>query len=419
MAKREMEEIKEEWRQHLAKEKRRQKAEEMGRKRVEVEEVEESSDEGDDDQEEDEKEEEEEERWKDDEEEEIKKEWEKRRELAETTSEKEAEEKTAKPEKKEAAPPVATPAAGRKMLIEEVTEGEEDVVVEGNKKIVEIDFEEEDEKEEEEEDDDDESGAGDAEKEAEEEEKQECEEMRRLNTSLSRLEVETDLAKRSFQILDGLDVDDDDDDDDGEEGGLEEISLVQKEETKEQASPGRKQKTAWIEEITILEEGQRPSSLTPPPSPSPRPAPPPPPPRQTQLTSNYEFVQRYNALKRGDVAGFRRLLADVAPAQIPKFVSNKLDGPMLQLFVDAVADLVVGDHEGLPETGTGDLDDAFQILNHLHRVERFSIVFMFAGEAERTKLTKTFGAMKRMRCQDNAFSDHDVTALTGKYGLKM
>ena len=108
------------------------------------------------------------------------------------------------------------------------------------------------------------------------------------------------------------------------------------------------------------------------------------------------------------------------PDKIPKIVSNKLDGPMLELFIDAVADIVFeggGSGSGDDDNDPLQLDDAFAILARLRQCDRFAIVFMFAGDAERRKLTRSLAAMKRIRSSDNRFSADDVAALANEYGL--
>ncbi|CAC5381567.1 SPAG1 [Mytilus coruscus] len=89
----------------------------------------------------------------------------------------------------------------------------------------------------------------------------------------------------------------------------------------------------------------------------------------------YEFITTWNSLKQStDLQPYADLLRQIPPKDLPKVISNKLDGGMLSKIAKCVAEKF---------TGEDDLSTSYQILMNVSKVPRFDTIAMFMSKEEK------------------------------------
>ncbi|RUS91692.1 hypothetical protein EGW08_000518 [Elysia chlorotica] len=125
-------------------------------------------------------------------------------------------------------------------------------------------------------------------------------------------------------------------------------------------------------------------------------------------TTPYEFCQAWNSLKPCQgVQPYAEILRQLAPADLPSVISNKLDGQMLQIIVKCVHEEIVL---------KGENDRGYDILNNLCEVPRFSTVAMFMSGKEKKEVSSVLAILSKT--PSSAYSNTDITRLKSKYSVK-
>ncbi|XP_063959850.1 sperm-associated antigen 1-like isoform X2 [Lytechinus pictus] len=101
-------------------------------------------------------------------------------------------------------------------------------------------------------------------------------------------------------------------------------------------------------------------------------------PAQKKMTA-YEFMQEWTSLKRRkNVEAHAKLLKQVQPNDIPKVMSNKLDGDMLAKILSASANHLVEEDPAF----------TYQLLNKLRCVDRFKTIAMFLTKMDKDNMQR-------------------------------
>lgn len=122
----------------------------------------------------------------------------------------------------------------------------------------------------------------------------------------------------------------------------------------------------------------------------------------------YEFIQAWNSLKKvQDLQPYADLLKQITPADLPKVISNKLDGPMLTTIVQCLDSKF---------TETGELDTAFRILTNLSKVDRFQTISMFMSAKEKSVVERV---LTRLQSQKSpTYDQSDLNKLKKCYDIR-
>lgn len=124
-------------------------------------------------------------------------------------------------------------------------------------------------------------------------------------------------------------------------------------------------------------------------------------------TSAYEFLLSWNSLRRAEgLEPYANLLSQVNPCDLPKVISNKLDGDMLNTMVACIDEYFI-------ENDKQEL--AYQYLSYLCQVQRFGMVSMFFSDEQRSQLRGIFAKLKHR--SKGSFSTKDIDTLSKKFAV--
>ncbi|XP_071483672.1 sperm-associated antigen 1-like [Diadema antillarum] len=133
------------------------------------------------------------------------------------------------------------------------------------------------------------------------------------------------------------------------------------------------------------------------PSPSPDPS------KPKKMTA-YEFMHEWTSLKKKkNQDGYAALLKRVPPNDIPKVLSNKLDGDMLSKILSVLADLLVEE----------DPVHTFQLLMKLRSVDRFKTIAMFLTKRDKDNLQRCINKIP----ESDVCKEEDLKKLKKAYNL--
>eukprot|EP00057_Strongylocentrotus_purpuratus_P020135 XP_011674609.1 PREDICTED: sperm-associated antigen 1 [Strongylocentrotus purpuratus] len=119
----------------------------------------------------------------------------------------------------------------------------------------------------------------------------------------------------------------------------------------------------------------------------------------------YEFMQEWTSLKkRKNVEGHARLLKQVQPHDIPKVLSNKLDGEMLTKILSASANHLVEEDPAF----------TYQLLNKLRCVDRFKTIAMFLTKMDKDNMQR---CMNMISSKPEVCKEEDLKKLRKAYQI--
>lgn len=118
----------------------------------------------------------------------------------------------------------------------------------------------------------------------------------------------------------------------------------------------------------------------------------------SSITNGYEFLQAWNSVRPNDVDNYARLLENVQPGELPKYIGSKLDDNMFSAIVRALEKI---------ETKRGD-GHSFVYLKSLTNVQRFGIIQMFMSKETKEMVGRMLDAAK---------SVDDVRSVKKLYGI--
>ncbi|KAK6165356.1 hypothetical protein SNE40_022298 [Patella caerulea] len=122
----------------------------------------------------------------------------------------------------------------------------------------------------------------------------------------------------------------------------------------------------------------------------------------------YEFMTAWNSLKSSKQSEpYTDLLRQVPPQELPKVITNKLEGPMLTMMLKCI-------HKDLVSKGENDL--GYKMLHHLSTVPRFSTVSMFLSAEDKKDISSAFAKLEKSTSTE--FSSSDIEALKKSYNIK-
>ncbi|CAL8286939.1 unnamed protein product [Merluccius merluccius] len=123
-----------------------------------------------------------------------------------------------------------------------------------------------------------------------------------------------------------------------------------------------------------------------------------------RASDSYEFGQSLNAARsRGNAAACVDLLSSVDPEQLPRLLSNQLDGQTLGFVVAALDEHLLPRDPGL----------VYRLLQRLHTADRFTVAVMLLDTAARPRVTQLFERLSSTQSAD--FTRDDVQNLANKY----
>ncbi|XP_014668124.1 PREDICTED: sperm-associated antigen 1-like [Priapulus caudatus] len=121
----------------------------------------------------------------------------------------------------------------------------------------------------------------------------------------------------------------------------------------------------------------------------------------------YEFLSAWNGLKKTEgTEPYAWLLSQVKPRELPKVISNKLDGEMLNMIVACT------DEHFIDKDKT---ELAYQYLLNLCQVQRFGMVSMFFTDPERNRLRRIFDKLRER--SSGKFTTQEIGILQVKFGV--
>lgn len=120
----------------------------------------------------------------------------------------------------------------------------------------------------------------------------------------------------------------------------------------------------------------------------------------------YEFITAWNSLKQStDLQPYADLLRQIPPKELPKVISNKLDGGMLSKIAKCVAEKF---------TGEDDLSTSYQILMNVSKVPRFDTIAMFMSKEEKKDIETV---LKKVESAGDMARKEDISQLRKKCSL--
>ncbi|XP_070533194.1 sperm-associated antigen 1-like [Ptychodera flava] len=120
----------------------------------------------------------------------------------------------------------------------------------------------------------------------------------------------------------------------------------------------------------------------------------------------YEFMQAWMSIKGKDTAVYAKLLRQVKPDELPKVLSNKLEGDMLTKIVKSIAEHFVD---------KGEEDLGYQYLTNLCKAERFQVVAMFLTDREKRSVKSVIS--KLTAHSSSMYTDKNLAELMSNYGV--
>lgn len=122
----------------------------------------------------------------------------------------------------------------------------------------------------------------------------------------------------------------------------------------------------------------------------------------------YEFISAWNGLKKSEShQPYYDLLRQIPAKDLSSVISNELDGPMLNVMVNCVAEYY------LPK---GEMDEAYQLLKNLSSVSRFGTVSMFMSSEEQSKMKSVLDKLASR--SSSIYGVGDILKLKKDYSIK-
>ncbi|XP_043931099.1 sperm-associated antigen 1 [Protopterus annectens] len=120
-------------------------------------------------------------------------------------------------------------------------------------------------------------------------------------------------------------------------------------------------------------------------------------------TNAYEFGQAINAVKsKWNIGSCAELLANIEPRDLPRLMSNKLDGDTFLIIIQAL-----GEHiQKNPNL-------VYQHLLYLQKVERFKVALTLLSTADKKKVQQLFSHLAER--QNEYFTSEDVKNVENEY----
>ncbi|NXR02644.1 SPAG1 protein, partial [Sagittarius serpentarius] len=126
----------------------------------------------------------------------------------------------------------------------------------------------------------------------------------------------------------------------------------------------------------------------------------------SEPSNAYDFGQMINAVNTNkDKAACADLLTITDPKRLPVLLSNKLEGEIFLIFIQALECYVVGKDPGL----------VYQHLFYLSKVERFKVVLALLSKNEKEQVQQLFDLLSEN--QNNQYSLEDLESLKKVYEL--
>ncbi|CAH1773410.1 unnamed protein product [Owenia fusiformis] len=121
----------------------------------------------------------------------------------------------------------------------------------------------------------------------------------------------------------------------------------------------------------------------------------------------YEFMTAWNSLKGStEIAPYAKILSQLKPKNIPKVLSNKLDGGMFSIIVKCVEDY----------NKEGKVVETLDILKFLSKVQRFDVIAMFMSSQEKQVLTDILSSLKTK--PPTNYTKLEIENIAKQYGIK-
>ncbi|XP_078396151.1 sperm-associated antigen 1-like [Cetorhinus maximus] len=122
-------------------------------------------------------------------------------------------------------------------------------------------------------------------------------------------------------------------------------------------------------------------------------------------TNAYEFGQALSVLQaKNDLAACAELLKNVEPEDLPSMMSNKLEGDVFTMIIQALKGHLLKNNPSL----------VYRHLVHLCKTERFKMVSVLVGK-EREQVQQLFNCLLEMKNDD--FTSEDVQNLARNYDI--
>ncbi|XP_033761832.1 sperm-associated antigen 1-like isoform X2 [Pecten maximus] len=122
----------------------------------------------------------------------------------------------------------------------------------------------------------------------------------------------------------------------------------------------------------------------------------------------YEFIQAWNSLKKvDDLQPYADVLKQITPAELPKVISNKLDGPMLTTIIKCLESKF---------KDSGELETAYSILTNLSKVQRFQTISMFMSKSEKSVVERVLTRLQNQK--SDVYDQSDLNKLKKCYDIR-
>eukprot|EP00794_Sanderia_malayensis_P011962 gene11962-13199_t len=127
--------------------------------------------------------------------------------------------------------------------------------------------------------------------------------------------------------------------------------------------------------------------------------------------SGFEFLQAWSELKGKDLKEHAELLMQVEPTQLPKVLSNKIDGDMIETIVSCVHEYFFVKDKLLL---------GFNILRHMSKAERFNMAVMFLSTNGLSKIRRVVEELdSKLKDSNSAVTAKEISDLKRSYKLSM
>ncbi|NXS71657.1 SPAG1 protein, partial [Pandion haliaetus] len=126
----------------------------------------------------------------------------------------------------------------------------------------------------------------------------------------------------------------------------------------------------------------------------------------SEPSNAYDFGRIINAVNSNkDKAACADLLTITDPKKLPVLLTNKLEGEIFLIFIQALEYYIVGKDPGL----------VYQHLFYLSKVERFKVVLALLSKNEKNQVQQLFDLLSEN--QNNQYSLEDLESLKKVYEL--
>eukprot|EP00112_Aurelia_sp_Birch-Aquarium-sp1_P014394 Seg3104.2 transcript_id=Seg3104.2/GoldUCD/mRNA.D3Y31 product="Sperm-associated antigen 1" protein_id=Seg3104.2/GoldUCD/D3Y31 len=123
--------------------------------------------------------------------------------------------------------------------------------------------------------------------------------------------------------------------------------------------------------------------------------------------SGFEFLKAWNELKGRSLKEHADLLTQIEPSQLPKVISNKIDGEMIQTVVSCVHELFMTKDKLL---------NGFNILRYISKTDRFNMVVMFLSTKDLSKIKKVIEDLElKLRDSNVSVTVKEISELKKAY----